>query len=126
VPTPGTERLPLFVYGTLLDPAVLARMARRRGLHRRAIPARLLRHRRVVLRGSHFPTLVRGRGEVAGMLLTLDHAARRNLALYEGPLYRLQPVRVWCRHGTRDAFAWVAPAWRADAQRAWSPPARVT
>jgi gamma-glutamylcyclotransferase (GGCT)/AIG2-like uncharacterized protein YtfP len=113
----------LFLYGTLLDPAVLVRMAGRAGLHRRAVPARLPGHRRVVLRGTPYPTLLRGRGVVAGLLLRAGPATLRRLALYEGPLYRLRPCRVLTRRGARRALAWVAPAWRARGSTDWKDPA---
>uniref|UniRef100_UPI0022EB5E15 gamma-glutamylcyclotransferase family protein n=1 Tax=Falsiroseomonas oryzae TaxID=2766473 RepID=UPI0022EB5E15 len=59
---------PVFLYGTLLDPRVFARFAGRAPL-RCALAAVLPGHRRVTLRGTPYPTLLRGAGEVHGLLL---------------------------------------------------------
>jgi hypothetical protein len=101
--------VPIFVYGTLLDPRVFARFAGR-GPLRRALKARLAGWQRVPLRGTPYPTLRRGAGEVAGLLLPrLSPAAMRRLAAYEGASYRLAPVRVLTVRGLRRARAWIAP-----------------
>jgi gamma-glutamylcyclotransferase (GGCT)/AIG2-like uncharacterized protein YtfP len=103
----------LFLYGTLLDPAIFARFAGRAPL-RRAIPARTQGWRRARLRGTRYPTLLRGEGEVAGLLLPLVPASGfARLSAYEGASYRLVPLRVATRFGPRRARAWLAPAWRA-------------
>ena len=44
----------LFLYGTLLDPEVLARQSGERGLTRRLPPARLEGHARAALRGTPY------------------------------------------------------------------------
>ncbi|MBD0272933.1 MAG: gamma-glutamylcyclotransferase [Acetobacteraceae bacterium] len=112
----------VFVYGTLLDPRVLEREAGRRGLARRLRPARLQAHRRVALRGTPYPTLVRDpRAAVDGAVLRLGPAAMARLGVYEGPLYRLRPVRVLTGRGKAGALAWMADARRADRSRAWPP-----
>lgn len=117
--------MPLFVYGTLLDPRLLARLAGRAALPR-AMPARLAGWRRVRLRGTPYPTLLRGPGEVAGLLLPrLAPAALARLAAYEGPSYGLRPVLVATRRGPRRARAWVAAAWRADGKADWRLPKRM-
>lgn len=104
----------LFLYGTLLDPLVLARQSGDRGLPRRLRPARLEGYARAGLRGTPYPTLVRRLGtETPGAVLRAGSAARRRLATYEGAQYRLVPVRVWTRRGPVRARAWVAPRWRA-------------
>ena len=104
----------LFLYGTLLDPAVLARQGGERGLARRLRPARLEGFLRVGLRGTPYPTLVRREGAVTqGAVLRAGPAARRRLAAYEGPEYRLVPVRVVTRRGPVRARAWMAARWRA-------------
>ncbi len=114
--------MPVFVYGTLLDRRVFARFAGQAPL-RRAIPARLPGHRRVALRGTPYPTLLRAPGEVAGLLLLrLPPAALARLAAYEGASYGLAPVRVSTRRGPRWARAWLAARWRSDPSRDWSPP----
>jgi hypothetical protein len=117
--------LPVFVYGTLLDPAIFRRFAGRAPL-RRALPARLIGWRRVLLRGTPYPTLVRGgkgaAGEVGGLLLPrLAPPSFARLAAYEGASYALVPVRVATPRGPRRARAWVAARWRAG-DRAWVQP----
>ena len=107
---------PLFLYGTLLRPAVLERMAGQPGLARRLRPARLEGWARVALRGTPYPTLVRAPAAVTeGALLRCGAAALARLAAYEGASYRLVPVRVTTRRGPRWARAWVAPRWRGSA-----------
>jgi hypothetical protein len=104
----------LFLYGTLLSPGVFARFAGRSPL-RRAVPARLSGFRRVTLRGTPYPTLLRGAGVVDGLFLPrLPPAALARLSAYEGPSYLLVPIRVATPRGPRRARAWMAPAWRAE------------
>jgi hypothetical protein len=105
----------LFLYGTLLDPARLARIGGVPGLrplHR----ARLRGWRRVAMRGGPFPTLVRAfRVHVEGAIARIPAAAFARLAAYEGPRYR--PMRVVaCRAGRpAPARCWIAPATRKEA-----------
>ena len=113
---PGTE---LFLYGTLLNRSVLARQAGDATLHRRAIPAIAPGYRRVILRGTPYPTLIAAPGTVSGLLIRADAAAFARLSAYEGPFYRLVPLRVLTRRGARFAKAWVAASWRAEASRTW-------
>ena len=49
----------LFLYGSLLDPKVLARQSGERRLARRLRPAMLPDHARRPLRGTPYPTLIR-------------------------------------------------------------------
>ena len=106
----------LFLYGTLLDPRVLARQSGERGLARRLLPARLDGHARVRLRGMPYPTLVpRPGAQTPGAVLRAGPAALQRLAAYEGAQYRLVPVRVETWRGPVRAKAWVAPRWRAAA-----------
>ena len=108
----------LFLYGTLLDPRVLALQSGERGLARRLSCARLDGYARVRLRGTPYPTLVpRPGAETPGAVLRAGPAALRRLAAYEGAQYRLVPVRVETRRGPVRAKAWVAPRWRAGAAR---------
>lgn len=109
----------VFLYGTLLDPRIFARHARRVAL-RRAVAASLPGYRRVRLRGTPYPTLLRGAGEVRGLLLPrLAVADFDRLSAYEGRFYALVPVRVATRRGPRRARAWTAAGWRADASANW-------
>ncbi len=114
----------LFLYGTLLDPSLLAAKSGDAALIRRAVPALLPGYRRVLLRGTPYPTLLPDpRARVEGLLLPrIDSRALGRLAAYEGPPYRLAPVRVLTPRGPRRAWAWLTPRWRADAACAWHPP----
>jgi gamma-glutamylcyclotransferase (GGCT)/AIG2-like uncharacterized protein YtfP len=113
----------LFLYGTLLDPRVLARQSGERGLARRLRPARLEGYARTGLRGTPYPTLVPRPGAwTPGAVLRADPEARRRLAAYEGAQYRLVPVRVETRRGPVRARAWMAPRWRAVGFEGPSPP----
>jgi gamma-glutamylcyclotransferase (GGCT)/AIG2-like uncharacterized protein YtfP len=110
----------LFVYGTLLDPAVLARVSGEPALARRLRPARLAGWRRVTLRGTPYPTLLRDHGAgVDGAVLRAGARALARLAAYEGSAYGLRPVTVATVRGPRRARAWIALPWRADALRPW-------
>jgi gamma-glutamylcyclotransferase (GGCT)/AIG2-like uncharacterized protein YtfP len=103
----------LFLYGTLLDPARLARCV---GRAVALTPARLPGWRRVAMRGGRYPTLVRARATVAGALARVDAAGLRRLIAYEGPLYDLRRLAV--RTGRRNSVAgvWIA---RAASRREW-------
>lgn len=115
----------VFLYGTLLDPGVLERMAGRRGLARRLRPARLPGYRRAALRGTPYPTLFRDpRAATDGAVLRLGPAAMARLGAYEGALYRLRPVRVLTGRGGARARAWTAEPRRADRLRDWPVPPR--
>ena len=104
----------LFLYGSLLDPKVLARQSGERRLARRFCPAILPHHARRPLRGTPYPTLIRQPGAVTeGALLRPGPAAFRRLAAYEGAEYRLTPVRPLTPRGPVCARAWIAPRWRA-------------
>lgn len=106
----------LFVYGTLLDPAVLARRSGR-PYAPWARAASLRGWRRVAMQGGRWPTLVRQRGGcVSGAVIVLPAAAFGRIAAYEGPAYRL--TRVVARADGRDtaALTWIAPA---ATGRAW-------
>jgi gamma-glutamylcyclotransferase (GGCT)/AIG2-like uncharacterized protein YtfP len=110
----------LFLYGTLLDPARLGRISGEPGLARRLRPARLDGWRRVVLRGTPYPTLLRDPASaVEGAVLRVGAAALARLSAYEGSAYRLQPVRVATARGALVARAWIASPWRADPGRPW-------
>ncbi|MGG5809962.1 gamma-glutamylcyclotransferase family protein [Falsiroseomonas sp. CW058] len=115
----GARALRVFLYGTLLDPRVFRRMAGALRPLRGALPARLPGHCRVALRGTPYPTLLRGAGEVGGLLVTLPPAPFARLAAYEGASYRLVPVRVLTARGPRRARAWAAAPWRADPAQGW-------
>ncbi len=103
----------LFLYGTLLEPARLARCV---GRTVRLVPARLRGWRRVAMKGGRYPTLVRARGGVAGAVAVVDAAGLRRLMAYEGPLYDLRRLAVRAGRGNSVAGVWIA---RAAARREW-------
>jgi gamma-glutamylcyclotransferase (GGCT)/AIG2-like uncharacterized protein YtfP len=109
--------LRLFLYGTLLDDATLARHAGDARLPAKAVPATLMHWRRVALRGSHYPTLHPCRSaKVAGALVAAPASAMRRLAAYEGSAYRLTRVVVQTATGKTAARAWIAPG---GTRRTW-------
>lgn len=97
---------------------MLTREAGDARLHRRAIPAEAPGFCRVALRGTPYPTLTRGAGLVAGLLVLPAPTALLRLHAYEGPFYRLTPLRVRTARGPVRARAWIAPPWRAST-RPW-------
>ena len=118
---------PLFLYGTLLDPGVLRRQSCDPRLLGTARPGMLGDHARVPFRGTPYPTLVRSAGRwVEGLLVFPGPSAMRALRRYEGPCYRMLPVRVWTGRGQVRARAFAVPRWMAAAGAAWfpAPPSR--
>lgn len=114
----------LFLYGTLLDPGVLARISGERALARRMRPARLPGWRRAFLRGTPYPTLLPDPASaVEGAVLRVGAGALTRLSAYEGSAYVFAPVTVATVRGAVRAHAWIAPPWRADRARpcSWSP-----
>jgi gamma-glutamylcyclotransferase (GGCT)/AIG2-like uncharacterized protein YtfP len=98
----------LFLYGTLLSPARLARHA---GPGLTPTPATLRAHRRVHLRGTPYPTLTPAfRAHTTGAIVDVPAQALRRLKAYEGDRYRLTRVAVTTARGQTAAFAWIAPA----------------
>ncbi|WP_395710895.1 gamma-glutamylcyclotransferase family protein [Reyranella sp.] len=85
-----------FFYGTLLDRDVMALVLGRRLPPTAYTPAILLGHARRRAKGASYPTLVRDAaayvsGAVVGGLSVRDVA---RLSDYEGPKYRIVPLRV--------------------------------
>lgn len=110
----------LFLYGTLLDPSVLAEFLGR-DPQGDLVPAILHGWRRVVLSGASYPTLRRARDRVIGAVIRVDARALARLCAYEGRLYRLTPVAVGMPRGKIVAHAWIAPG---GTTRHWTPPRR--
>jgi gamma-glutamylcyclotransferase (GGCT)/AIG2-like uncharacterized protein YtfP len=111
--------LHLFLYGTLLDPKLLARFA---GRTVPFTPVTLPGWRRVGLRGGHYPTLLRARSKVEGVFAVVNGPTLARLAAYEGASYRLKPVVVQTTRGHKVARAWIASggtrcAWPSPSQR---------
>ena len=97
----------LFLYGTLLRPDLLARLA---GRPLRLAPADLPGWRRVRLRGTRYPTLRRARATVRGATVEVGAAALRRLDAYEGPRYRRVCVTARGPRRPLPAQAWIAEA----------------
>jgi len=99
----------LFLYGTLLTPAILARRSGTPGLPHRLTSATLSGWRRVQLPGTQYPTLRRSpAATVSGVIVDVGPAALRRLAAYEGPRYRLTRVGVTTPRGRMAAWTWIA------------------
>jgi hypothetical protein len=85
-----------FFYGTLLDLDVTALVLGRRLPPAAFVPASLPGHARRRVKGASYPIVVRDpRGEVPGAIvggLSARDVAR--LAAYEGPRYRIAPLKV--------------------------------
>jgi gamma-glutamylcyclotransferase (GGCT)/AIG2-like uncharacterized protein YtfP len=97
----------LFLYGTLLDPDLLARFA---GRALELTPAVLSGWRRVYLRFTPYPTLRPARDHVVGAAVGVDSATLRRLSAYEGSRYRLTPVTIAVNGDALAAHAWIADA----------------
>jgi len=109
--------VPLFLYGTLLDRRTLARRSGDPGLPRRLRPAVLHGYRRVAFRGTPYPTLIPcPSGRVHGALLRPAPPALAALRRYEGPCYRLVPLRVVTPHGPVRARGWVVARFLAGTE----------
>jgi gamma-glutamylcyclotransferase (GGCT)/AIG2-like uncharacterized protein YtfP len=108
----------VFVYGTLCDSAVFARVARARRPLLLARPAVLRGFRRVALRGTPYPTLLRAPGAaVAGKLLRVTPAQLARLHRYEGRAYRFRAVLARRFSTVFRAHAWIAA--NADPATPW-------
>ncbi len=107
VPEPSRveDWLPLFFFGTLMDPEILGLVIGRPVDPAELEPARLKGFRRVRVQGASYPMLVPDpTGRVEGRLWrTGDRRERARLDAYEGPGYRLELVRVETRSGERVA-----------------------
>lgn len=110
----------VFLYGTLMDPEVARRVAGEDRFVREARPALLPGWRKVPLRGTPFPTLVRDEASaVHGVVAEVPPAVLGRLHAYEGRLYRFLTVGVVCDGSTVAARAWIASPWRADRSAGW-------
>lgn len=113
----------VFLYGSLMDRGVFARVTGTDAPLERARPALVTGFRRVTLRGTPFPTLLRDPAATAdGLLAEIPPALLPALHAYEGPLYRFLTVRVLCEGRLLAARAWIARPDRADMKRPWPAP----
>lgn len=100
----------LFLYGSLLDPALLARRGGEPCLPARLRPATLAGWRRVSTLDGRYPTLRRARsGRVRGAVLHVPARALARLAAWEWPSYHLARVVVATPSGNTVAHTWIAP-----------------
>ena len=77
-------------------------------------PATLSGFRRVAFSGTPYPSLLPSPGHrVEGALIRPTPRAMAALRRYEGPCYRLVPVRVMAARGPVRARAWVVPRFMA-------------
>lgn len=85
-----------FFYGTLLDHDVMALVIGRRLPPSSFVPASLKGHVRRRAKGVSYPILVRDPGgEVEGVVVSgLTRRDVERLSLYEGPNYRIAPLKV--------------------------------
>jgi Gamma-glutamyl cyclotransferase, AIG2-like len=85
-----------FFYGTLLDRDVISLVLGRRVPPQAYVPAALPGHARKRVKGASYPIVVRDpKAEVSGAIvggLSLRDVDR--LAAYEGPRYRIAPLKV--------------------------------
>lgn len=102
-----TRRVPIFVYGTLLDPGVMAAVTGRR---HKAWPALLPGYRRYRLRHRGYPGIVSETGaSVSGCVYYVDRPALRALDRYEDACYERRRVSVQVGEAGESAFAYVIP-----------------
>jgi hypothetical protein len=85
-----------FFYGTLLDQDVATLVLGRRLPPMAFVPAALPRHARRRVKGASYPIVVRDpKSEVAGAIVVgLSPRDVGRLAAYEGPRYRIAPLKV--------------------------------
>lgn len=99
----------IFAYGTLRDPETFRRAAGTTAPLAEARPAILPGWRRVTLRGTPYPTLVRdAAAQTDGLLLRVEPKVLRRLHQYEGPAYRFVPVMLRVGSTRAHAHAWIA------------------
>lgn len=111
---------PLFVYGTLLDPAIRAAVIGRRfaGPLR---PARLTGYRRWGIQGADYPAIAPafGGSVPGGLLARPDGLTLRRLDSHEGPEYVRRAVSVRAGGRLIGAEAYVAAPGARLARRPW-------
>ena len=110
-PPPSSHRL--FVYGTLADPAVCARLL---GRVPRPVPARLRGYARHEVRGEAYPAIVaKSNGLVKGLIYeNISQVEVDALDTYEGDEY--ERIGVFVETEAGQARAWVY-VWAGRAER---------
>lgn len=116
---PGTR--PLFVYGTLRDPEMLAAVIGRKVPASQRLGARAPGYRAAFLAGRSYPALVPGRGRARGfVLLGLSGEEMDRLDRFEGEEYRRAEIEVVVADGVIAAEAYFAVAPIEGEARTWS------
>jgi hypothetical protein len=118
---PFRNPMNMFLYGTLADPAALARCAGK-PVRATPLPARLPGFTRVLLRGARFPTLRRAPGAVVqGVIVRVNADMLVRLQNYESGRYRQIHVRLHTARGPARARCFMGDAatsipWVPDAK----------
>jgi len=100
-------KYPVFVYGTLLDPAIQREVI---GRQHPGIPAILRDYQRYRLRNYSFPGLVAEAGaEVGGIVLKVNPAELKALDEYEDPFYERRLLTVEAGGEPLHAYVYVIP-----------------
>jgi len=112
----------LFLYGTLADPAALARCAGK-PVRATPLPARLPGFTRVLLRGARYPTLRRAPGkQVPGIIMRVNADMLVRLQNYESARYHRIRVRLHTPNGPQRALCFYGDA---PTRIAWVPDTKV-
>ena len=110
--------LPLFIYGTLLDPDLFRRVTRTPLASLRPRPAKAEGHVAVYAFGKPFPVLTQGDGSAEGLLLAgLSPAHWRALDVYEGREWQRTPLMVATAEGLVEALAYTSTAFRPSREK---------
>lgn len=113
---------PLFVYGTLRDPELLAAVLGRRVDPRAVAAAEAPGFRTVHYPGRTYPALIRSAGEAAQgqILLGLSRLERRVLDAYEGEEYRRGLIPVLVEQEMHEAETYLPTLVIAPTAEAWT------
>ncbi len=110
----------IFLYGTLADPGGFGFCAGK-PLRAQPIPATLRNYRRVLLRGTRYPTLRRARGRcVQGVIMRVNADMLVRLQNYESARYQRIKFRVQTQQGPQRAICFMGDA---ATRKPWHHPA---
>lgn len=102
--------IPLFVYGTLLQPAIMQQVA---GRMFPALPASLPGYKCYRLRNRTYPGIIaQADSSVSGLVYQINPRALRLIDLYEDGCYKRQVVTVKTASGSVQAHTYVIPSTR--------------
>lgn len=103
--------IPLFVYGTLLQPAIMQQVT---GRIFPALPASLPGYQCYRLRNRTYPgIIVQANASVNGVVYQINRRALRLIDLYEDGCYKRQVVTVTTTLGSVQAYTYVIPSTRS-------------